>query len=63
MTAEDHAVLCRAVLIGRAALAVLADQPIALARLDRAAATLAGVPFDLGGALDAAQAVLDQRGD
>jgi len=58
MTAEDHAALVRAVLVGRAALAMLADQPIALARLDRAAATLAGVQFDLGAALDAAQAVL-----
>jgi len=50
-------------LVGRAALAVLADQPIALARLDRAAATLAGGAFDLQAALDGAQAALNLPAD
>jgi len=60
MNAEDRAALARAVLVGRAALAMLSGQAIALARLERAAATLAGEAFDVQAALDAAQAVLDR---
>ena len=60
MAAADLAALARALIVGRAALAMLADQPIALARLERTVARLAAGPVDVAAALDQAQAVLDR---